>query len=284
MRRIELALFHAAYADHHLQDAFANGHSGFARINSPPNASQIFHNYWNKVGRQVRGRHITFSNSDVVSEPNSASVDEENWLVWRAYGDGQLDRRGNIENQNRMLLLNQKSIENFLTSFADERSDEGAFLISQAFPVYGEIAKLDWNVLTEHLREPNPKCEETLYDGSSFDRDCWQSLDDPFLEPVFPLAVVGTSVRSGFGTDAAVLPMISFEYSFYRLVPLITPRIRVSFGATPVPVDETVYLEAGLTYDFGAFRGQPFSQKLALGYAGWEEDRDFSDVWSHQAI
>ncbi len=35
----ELALYYTAFADHHLQDAFASGHSGFARINSSPNSA-----------------------------------------------------------------------------------------------------------------------------------------------------------------------------------------------------------------------------------------------------
>jgi hypothetical protein len=91
--RFEDAFYTEAYASHFLQDSFAAGHGGFARVATRPSVSGYLHDWLNSRGRPM--------------------LDGEG-RRWYGLGDGMLDEPENRANREHVLAAQVVALRGFL--------------------------------------------------------------------------------------------------------------------------------------------------------------------------
>lgn len=169
------AILYEAFADHFLQDAFASGHSGFARGATPPNAAKAFHDKLNRYGRRFkngRGRE------------------------WIGYGDDSMMVAQNADGRDVLLATATASIQSVLFAISTGSQDnelETAALLG--LPVQG-IA-MEWTCVSDRfdvtMLGPAADCEPTF--GAS-----WESID-AVMKPAEPGMIFSAGLQYSLTPD-----------------------------------------------------------------------------------
>lgn len=307
--KFERAIKYSAFADHFLQDSFSIGHNGFSRINSLQNDSLIFHDKWNNIGRYLKGNRFNLGDdinahaNDVmyaaVNNPpltcqnivdyNNIILKNENMDchvdIWFALGDGNLNRKENIDNKGRIIRANIYSLTSVIRSFIDG-SDKGySVLADNSFPLAAEnfVATSQmasyFSSRPAHTNSyPDPatkQCEDKIgvYEEHEL---CWFDLNNMLMEPVYP-DITFSLGRIYFRRNDVFLTGLYGAYSPHGLIERWPKWIRV-YGIKTLDGIDASYSESGVNIVLpNLYDGTPISHEMEFAYASISKDVGISD-------
>jgi hypothetical protein len=293
------ALIYSSFADHFLQDAFSAGHSGYSRINSLQNPSLIFHDYWNKHGRWMKGTIYKLDIGEAITrrtlltEALSSFKREQEWY---AYGDGELSRsndeatKSNVQNKEQILQASTASIVSVILAFAEGNGSEFFLLADsqtpnateyfQQLPIYFAwlLGVTQYETITPDLEGHCVQENTEVYEEF---RKCWFDLENSFAEPTYPDLTVAVG-RSYFVRQKNGFNSLSLAYSPYssKNFPWWPRSLRIyalsnlaDLNMTYRDHDILSYTEYGFNWTVPNYlHGSIISNEIDLSYASLSEN------------